>query len=64
MENEWFDGMTVNERLFSTGLLDSFDVAVEARNRDTLITILSEVAVVDPEATADAILAAAHRNVC
>jgi len=63
MESGQFDGMTVNERLFSAGLLETFDVAVGRRDRDTLIAILSEVALVDAETTADSVLAPPHRNV-
>jgi hypothetical protein len=36
-------GMTVNERLFLSGLLDDFDKAVAERNETDLRTILEKV---------------------
>jgi len=58
MSEAQFDGMTVNERLFSAGLLEAFDAATQRRNRDAMITILGQVAVADAESIADSILAA------
>lgn len=58
-----YDGMTVNERRFSAGLMEAFDAATARRDRDTLIAILVEVSVVDPETTADAVLIAPPRDV-
>jgi hypothetical protein len=56
-----YDGMTVNERLFSAGLMNAFDEAAGRRDCDVLIAILCQVAVVDPYAVATAVLAASHR---
>jgi hypothetical protein len=52
-----FAGMTVNERLYAAGLMDAFGTAARARDRDRVIGILSEVAIENASATADAILA-------
>lgn len=62
MENERFDGMTLNERLFSAGLIESFELAANQRDRHAIGAILRQVAVEDVEWTVDAILAAPHRN--
>ena len=54
-----FAGMTVNERLFAAGLLDSYDSAVRSGERSKMIDLLMNVGL-EPEAavrTADAILA-------
>ncbi len=50
--------MTVNERLFSCGLLDSWDAAVSKRNREEMIAVLCQVAMTQEQATqtADAVL--------
>ena len=42
------EGMTTNERLFATGLLDRFDKAVAQRDRDAIIAILEQVKVDTP----------------
>lgn len=57
-----YEGMTVNERLFVAGLLELFDRAALARDRDRMIGLLKQVESVDfPEAeaiaTTDAVLA-------
>lgn len=52
-----YSGMTVNERLFATGLLDEFEQAARRRDRDAMIEILRRVDVQPPEATVDPILA-------
>ena len=36
-------GMTVNERLVEAGLMDAWDSALNARNREEMIAILSQV---------------------
>lgn len=51
-----YSGMTVNERLFTAGLLDAFDRAACSRNRDEMLSILKQVEVDHPESTADSIL--------
>ena len=51
-----YTGMTVNERLFTAGLLDAFDRAAHARSRDEVLSILKRVEVDHPESTADSIL--------
>jgi hypothetical protein len=53
-----YSGMTVNERLFSAGLLDSWDEAVRARNRSRMIELLREVDLsYDAEPISDGVLA-------
>lgn len=42
MENK-FAGMTVNERLYVSGLIDEFDTAVEEKNVDKIRIILKKV---------------------
>ena len=51
-----YSGMTTNERLFTAGLLEEFDVAVSKRDRHTLITLLRRVDMLHAEAIADRIL--------
>ncbi len=43
MEKDDFAGMTVNERLFVAGLMDSFDKAIAEGNREEVIRILKKV---------------------
>jgi hypothetical protein len=50
-------GMTVNERLFSRGLLDRWDAAARSRDRETMLQIMRDVEVSPPESTVDAVLA-------
>lgn len=38
-----YKGMTVNERLYVSGLIDKFDAAVKTQNIDEIINILKEV---------------------
>jgi len=51
-------GMTVNERLFSLGLMDQFGGAVKARNRQRVIDVLLQCAFSQEqsEQTTDAVL--------
>jgi hypothetical protein len=42
MESKYL-GMTVNERLYASGLFDDFDKAVEERKLEDVIRILKEV---------------------
>jgi hypothetical protein len=52
------DGMTVNERLFTLGLLDRFDAAVRARDREVMTDLLAQCAIsrLDAEAIAETVL--------
>lgn len=43
MAESKYGGMTVNERLFVSGLLDSFDSAIANKDVDRVIKILKEV---------------------
>jgi hypothetical protein len=51
-------GMTVNERLYSLGLIDQFDGAAKTRNRQRMIEVLLQCAFSQEqsEQTADAVL--------
>ncbi len=51
-------GMTVNERLFAMGLLDQWDGAAKARDRDRMIQILGQCALSQEQCaqTTDAVL--------
>ena len=49
-------GMTTNERLYHFGLLDQFDTAVKARNRNGMIATLGSAMVDDPMQVAGTIL--------
>jgi hypothetical protein len=53
-----FSGMTVNERLHEAKLLDVFDRACRARERDEILRLLLEVHLTpaDAASSADAIL--------
>jgi hypothetical protein len=42
-----YKGLTVNERLVVSGLLDRFDAAARARNRERMISMLKRVALSD-----------------
>ncbi len=45
-----YAGMTTNERLFSAGLLERFDVAARRRDREEMIRILIQVELEPQEA--------------
>ena len=45
MSQSKYDGMTLNERLFSAGLLGRFDEALGTRDRATLVDLLALVEV-------------------
>ena len=51
-----YAGMTINERLHAAGLMDQFELAARARDRDVTISILNGVAVRDAAGSVDAIL--------
>ncbi|HKU47963.1 MAG TPA: hypothetical protein VJQ58_13835 [Burkholderiales bacterium] len=38
-----YAGMTVNERLFEAGLMEDFEAAVRARDRERVISVLTRV---------------------
>lgn len=46
MENK-YAGMTVNERLYVSGLMDEFDAAVEKSDSNKVRSILEEVQLTD-----------------
>jgi hypothetical protein len=54
-----FAGMTGNERLFEAGVMDAWDTALRARDRDKMIEVLKIAEWSDAEAaeTTDFILA-------
>ncbi len=57
-----YSGMTVNERLFSAGLVAEWDVAVRGHHRQRMIELLNKVELGDQaESIADTILANPHR---
>lgn len=55
-ERPRYSAMTINERLAEADLLDAFDIAAKARDREAMLHLLAEVAVADPASTADQIL--------
>ena len=54
-----FAGMTVNERLFEAGLLETFNQTARERNREAMLSILLKVELTTEQAaeTTDTILA-------
>ena len=59
---EWYNrseiaGMTVNERLDHTGLLDEFKSAARRRDRERMAEILRSVEIDPPDPTIDSVLA-------
>ena len=49
-----YEGMTVNERLYASGLLDAFDAAVARGDEDELIRLLESVRLSHADACATA----------
>jgi hypothetical protein len=45
--NNQHGGMTVNERLYVSGLMDTFDKAIEEENVDQIILILKKIELTD-----------------
>ncbi|CAG5068874.1 hypothetical protein DYBT9623_01606 [Dyadobacter sp. CECT 9623] len=45
-----YKGMTVNERLYISGLMDEFDLAVKENNTAKIIEILKKVEITDFDA--------------
>lgn len=56
-----YGGMTVNERLFSAGLIEQYDDAARRRDRELMIQLLRRVEVQTPEWSVDVILADPER---
>lgn len=56
MENK-YSGMTVNERLYISGLMNEFDKAVKEKDKEKVTSILKEVDITD-ETLVDAIIIA------
>ncbi|WP_295799256.1 hypothetical protein [Mucilaginibacter sp.] len=50
MDNN-YGGMTVNERLWVSGLMEQFDSAVREKNADKIIKILKKVELTEPNIT-------------
>jgi len=46
MDNQYKE-MTVNERLYLSGLMDEFDLAVKEKNTEKVIIILSKVEITE-----------------
>jgi hypothetical protein len=45
MEKQSYAGMTINERLFVSGLLDEFEKAVKENNRQLATDILAQLSI-------------------
>jgi hypothetical protein len=58
-DRERYGGMTLNERLYVSGLAGEFDAAVRRGDREAVISILTKVALSDSDAawSADTVLA-------
>jgi hypothetical protein len=56
-----YAAMTVNERLYVSGLIGAFDAAARSRDRAKMIRILERVDVPEAYRTADAIIADPER---
>ncbi|HEV2082382.1 MAG TPA: hypothetical protein VGR32_07990 [Brevundimonas sp.] len=53
---DYYSALTINERLAEANLLDAFDIAAKARDREAMLRLLAKVAVADPASTVDPIL--------
>jgi hypothetical protein len=62
-EEQDFGGMTVNERLFVAGLLQQFEAAINASDRERAVELLGRVSMshASAAATVDAVLADPER---
>ncbi len=49
-------GMTINERLFHLGLVDQWDKAVRARDRNAMMRLMEQCEVETPQWTVDTVL--------
>jgi hypothetical protein len=56
-EHPEFAGMTVNERLFVSGLMPKWDDACRRRDRDAMIALLEKVEISQAASTVQTILA-------
>ena len=56
-EERSYFGMTVNERLVLSGLIEAWDAAVRDRDRATMIAVLEAVHLGNPGDIADRVLA-------
>ncbi|WP_192022260.1 hypothetical protein [Shewanella sp. WPAGA9] len=45
------DGMTVNERLFSLGLMDKFDCAIREHDREVAVSLLVKAKLTEAQAS-------------
>lgn len=55
--NEQYKGMTVNERLYVSGLFDKFDKAVEEKDIKKIIEILKAIEIIDESSIRDVLKA-------
>ncbi len=63
MQESTYSGMTLNERLFTAGLLEQFDDAARNADRARMLGLLLKVGLSEPEAqrSVDAILSSPAR---
>ncbi|MBV8564156.1 MAG: hypothetical protein JO366_17560 [Methylobacteriaceae bacterium] len=52
-----FAGMTLNERLVMAGVMDQWDAAARARDRESMLKVLKQVEIAEPAPIVDAVLA-------
>lgn len=48
--DDQYKGMTVNERLYISGLMEKFDLAIKNKNVEEVIDILKKVEITDKSA--------------